>query len=58
MINVLNMQYYLSLIIDQTKLNDFPFLPLNECPPNSKVKKLITYYTIIKNKTLLLIVKT
>ncbi|KAE9523791.1 hypothetical protein AGLY_015851 [Aphis glycines] len=24
------------------KHNDFPFLPLNECPPNSKVKKLIT----------------
>ncbi len=24
------------------KHNDFPFLPLNECPPNSKVKKLLT----------------
>jgi len=22
--------------------NDFPFLPYNECPPNSKVKKLLT----------------
>ncbi|KAF0751969.1 Uncharacterized protein FWK35_00016666 [Aphis craccivora] len=31
------------------KHNDFPFLPLNECPPNSKVKKLITTLSSKKN---------
>ncbi|KAE9543709.1 hypothetical protein AGLY_002105 [Aphis glycines] len=29
--------------------NDFPFLPLNECPPNSKVKKLLTTLLPKKN---------
>lgn len=31
------------------KHNDFPFLPINECPPNSKVKKLITTLSSKKN---------
>ncbi|XP_050062931.1 uncharacterized protein LOC126552279 [Aphis gossypii] len=29
--------------------NDFPFLPLNECPPNSNVKKLLTTLLPKKN---------
>lgn len=29
--------------------NDFPFLPFNECPPNSKVKKLLTTLSSKKN---------
>ncbi|KAE9522284.1 hypothetical protein AGLY_017327 [Aphis glycines] len=35
--------------------NDFPFLPLNECPPNSNVKKLLT--TLLPKKTILFITK-
>ncbi|XP_060855282.1 uncharacterized protein LOC132932956 [Metopolophium dirhodum] len=29
--------------------NDFPFLPFNECPPNSKVEKLLTTLSPKKN---------
>jgi len=29
--------------------NDFPFLPINECPPNSKAKKLLTTLSSKKN---------
>ncbi|XP_060855588.1 uncharacterized protein LOC132933299 [Metopolophium dirhodum] len=29
--------------------NDFPFLPFNECPPNSKVEKLLTTLSSKKN---------
>ncbi|XP_060847730.1 LOW QUALITY PROTEIN: uncharacterized protein LOC132931392 [Rhopalosiphum padi] len=46
--------YILEVDIDYPKYlhkkhNDFPFLPLNECPPNSKVKKLITTLSPKKN---------
>ncbi|XP_022161257.1 uncharacterized protein LOC111027265, partial [Myzus persicae] len=46
--------YILEVDIDYPKHlhkthNDFPFLPLNECPPNSKVKKLLTTLLPKKN---------
>ncbi|KAL4130605.1 hypothetical protein QTP88_008026 [Uroleucon formosanum] len=52
--------YILEVDIDYPKhlhktRNDFPILPLNECPPNSKVKKLLT--TLLLKKTILFTIK-
>ncbi|KAL4083783.1 hypothetical protein QTP88_029099 [Uroleucon formosanum] len=53
--NASEVGYILEVDIDYPKHlhkthNDFPFLPLNECPPNSKVKKLLT--TLLPKKKL------